>query len=179
MLVSTAACANGGVARHEPSQLVIARLSEPVSLDPLYLQGPDASDISALLFSSLTRYDAKNRIVPDVASAVPSISNGGIAADGRHIVYRLRRDVRWQDGYPLTARDVVFTYRASVDPANAIPAQSGYAAVSNVSAPNRYEVDVTLKRPYAPIVATFFGGDGRPILPAHVLEKYRNLNAVP
>ncbi len=80
---------------------------------------------------------------------------------------------------PLSARDVVFTYKSATNPANALPAQSGYDAIASVSAPSRYVVSVTLKRPYAPIVATFFGGDGRPILPAHLLEKYANLNAVP
>jgi peptide/nickel transport system substrate-binding protein len=178
-LLSVVACARGGGAPRSPSQLIVARLSEPSSLNPLYLEGPDVSDISALLFSSLTRYDAHNQIAPEVAAVVPTVANGGISADGRHIVYRLRRDARWQDGVPLTARDVVFTYRASVDPANAIPAQSDYDAIASVSAPNPYEVDVTLKRPFAPIVATFFGGDGRPILPAHLLEKYKTLDAAP
>jgi peptide/nickel transport system substrate-binding protein len=177
-LLSLAACGHRDATR-DTSQLIVARLSEPSSLNPLYLQGPDVSDVSALLFSSLTRYDARNRIAPDVAIAVPTVGNGGISADGRHIVYRLRHDVRWLDGVPLTARDVVFTYRASVNPASAIPAQSDYDAIANVSAPSRYEVDVTLKRPFAPIVATFFGGDGPPILPAHVLEKYATLNATP
>jgi peptide/nickel transport system substrate-binding protein len=179
ILLSVAACGHGGTASRGESQVTIARLSEPSSLNPLYLQGPDVSDVSALLFSSLTRYDAKNQIVPDVATVVPTVANGGISADGRHIVYHLRRDVRWQDGVPLTARDVAFTYHASVDPANAIPAQSDYDAIASVSAPNPYEVDVTLKRPFAPIVATFFGGDGRPILPAHILEKYHTLKATP
>jgi peptide/nickel transport system substrate-binding protein len=178
-LLSLAACGHRDGASRDTSQLIVARLSEPSSLNPLYLQGPDVSDISALLFSSLTRYDAHNQIVPDVAAIVPAVANGGISGDGRHIVYRLRHDVRWQDGQPLTARDVVFTYRASVNPANAIPARSDYDAIASVSAPNPYEVDVTLKRPFAPIVATFFGGDGRPILPAHILEKYRTLNETP
>src|SRR5580658_9439205 len=95
-----------------PSGMIVARLSEPLSLNPLYLQGVDAKDVGALLYSSLTRYDSNNTIVPDVATVVPSIGNGGISADGKRIVYHLRRDVKWQDGRPLTAADVVFTYRA-------------------------------------------------------------------
>ncbi|HEY1680141.1 MAG TPA: ABC transporter substrate-binding protein [Candidatus Tumulicola sp.] len=177
VLLSVAACDHRSAASRGASQLVVARLSEPSSLNPLYLQGPDVSDVSALLFSSLTRYDERNQIAPDVAAVVPTVANGGISADGRHIVYRLRHGVRWQDGIPLTARDVVFTYRASVDRVNAIPAQSDYDSIESVSAPNPYEVDVLLKRPFAPIVATFFGGDGRPILPSHVLEKYKTLVA--
>jgi peptide/nickel transport system substrate-binding protein len=159
--------------------MIVARLSEPLSLNPLYLQGVDAKDVGALLYSSLTRYDSSNTIVPDVATVVPSIGNGGISADGKRIVYHLRRDVKWQDGRPLTAADVVFTYRASTNPANALPTETTYDSVASVTACERYTVCVRLKRAYAPIVATFFGGDGGRILPEHALRKYRSLNGIP
>jgi peptide/nickel transport system substrate-binding protein len=172
-----AGCGHPRTAQKHTDGLIVARLSEPLSLNPLYLQGVDAKDIGALLYSSLTRYDSNNHIVPDVATTVPSSSNGGISRDGRQIVYHLRRDVKWQDGHPLTAADVVFTYRASINPANALPTEATYDSVASVSACDRYTVCVTLKRPYAPIVATFFGGDGGRILPQHVLQGYRSLNA--
>jgi peptide/nickel transport system substrate-binding protein len=159
--------------------LIVARLSEPLSLNPLYLQGPDAKDFDSLLYSSLTRYDSHNSIVPDVAIVVPSTNNGGISRDGKQIIYHLRQAVRWQDGVPLTAADVVFTYRASINPANALPTEATYDPIAGVTACDRYTVCVQLKRPYAPIVATFFGGDGSPILPRHLLRQYRSLNAVP
>jgi peptide/nickel transport system substrate-binding protein len=79
----------------------------------------------------------------------------------------------------LTAADVVFTYRASINPANALPTEATYDPIAGVTACDRYTVCVQLKRPYAPIVATFFGGDGSPILPRHLLRQYRSLNAVP
>jgi peptide/nickel transport system substrate-binding protein len=172
-------CSAPRTARKQSEQLIVARLSEPVSLNPLYLQGPDAKDFDSLLYSSLTRYDSDNNIVPDVATAVPSTSNGGISRDGIKVVYHLRRDVRWQDGYPLTAADVVFTYRAGIDAANALPTETQYDPIASVTACDRYTICVQLKRPYAPIIATFFGGDGGPILPEHVLDRYRSLNAAP
>src|ERR1700678_2798597 len=169
-------CSATRTARKQSNELIVASLSEPVSLNPLYLQGSDSSDISALVYSFLTRYDSNNRLVPDAAAAVPSIRNGGISRDGKTIVYHLRRGVKWQDGYPLTAEDVVFTYHASVNPANTLPAQSPYDPVANVSACRRYDVCVKLKRPYAPILSTFFGVDGEPILPQHLLKRLRSLD---
>ncbi|HEY3674768.1 MAG TPA: ABC transporter substrate-binding protein, partial [Candidatus Tumulicola sp.] len=171
-----AGCGNHQTAQNRTDGLIVARLSEPISLNPLYLQGPDAKDIGDLLYSSLTRYDSNEQVVPDIAAAVPTTNNGGISRDGKRVVFRLRRDVLWQDGYALTADDVVFTHRASIDAANALPSRSLYDPVSSVTACSRYTVCVTLKRPYAPIVATFFGGDGTPILPKHLLQRYRSLD---
>lgn len=171
-------CSNRGSTSQRSDLLIIARLSEPVSLNSLYLQGSDAADVSALGYSFLTNYDVNNAIIADTATVVPTIGNHGISRDGKRIVYHLRHDITWWDGYPLTARDVVFTYRAGVNPSNTLPSGGGYNPISRVFASNPYSVVVELKRPYAPIITTFFGGDGNPILPAHLLAAYPNLNHV-
>src|ERR1700729_1575714 len=155
LISTTAGCSNRGPTLRRSDLLIIARLSEPTSLNPLYLQGSDAADIGALGFSSLTTYDANDAIITDVATVVPTLANGGISRDGRRIVFHLRRDVRWQDGYPLTARDVLFTYRAGTNSSNAFPSENGYNPIARVWARDSYTVVVELKRPYAPIVTTF------------------------
>ena len=65
-------------------------------------------------------------IITDAATAVPTMANGGISRDGKRIVFHVRRDIKWQDDYPLTARDVVFSYRAIMNPSNAVTSRSGY-----------------------------------------------------
>jgi peptide/nickel transport system substrate-binding protein len=172
-------CVNRASAPERSDSLVIASTLEPPSLNPLYLQGRDAADIGALGYSGLTTYDRRGAIVADVARAVPTIANGGISRDGKRIVFHLRRDVRWQDGYPLTARDVLFTYRAIMNPSNATPSQGVGVSVARVWAPDSYTVVAELTRPQAAFVSSFFGGDGNPILPAHLLAAYPNLNHVP
>jgi peptide/nickel transport system substrate-binding protein len=152
---------------------------EPDSLNPIYLDGTMDDLVSALGYSSLTTYDAHDRIVTDVATVVPTLANGGISRDGKRITFHLRRDVKWQDGAPLTSRDVIFTYRAITNPSNINPTDEPYDRITRVQAPDPYTVIVELKRPYAPIVSSFFGGDGQSsILPAHLLAKYRDLNRV-
>ena len=157
--------------------MVIAIIADPVSLNPLYLNGGDADMIGSLTGSYLTRYGARNAIVPDVAVTVPSVKNGGISSDGRRITFHLRHDVRWQDGVRLTARDVVFTYRAIMNPSNAVPLRDGYDHIADVQALDPYTLVVRLGQPYAPIIPDFFGGDGTyTILPAHLLAGYASLD---
>lgn len=172
-----AACAKAGIASERSGVLIVAIAQEPVSLNPLYLEGPLGYAIGELGYSYLTNYDSRGTIVADVATVVPTRANGGISTDGKRVTYHLRHDATWQDGVPLSSRDVAFTYRAIMNPANAVSSRYGYDRVASVDAPDPYTTIVTLKRPYSPIVSSFFGGDSNyPILPAHLLAAYPNLN---
>ena len=163
----------------EPGTLVVAVPKEPISLNPLLLEGLDAYTYGEILYSYLTGYDSDGRVVPDLAVSVPSLANGGVSPDGRTVTYHLRHGVRWQDGAPLTSRDVVFSYHAVMNPANIVPERYGYDVVASVAAPDPYTVVVHLKRAFSPIIGFFFGGDSNyPVLPAHLLAGYPNLNAV-
>lgn len=177
---------NIGCSKREPTAspqnhpLTIALPQEPVALNPLLLEGPIAYAVSELLYSYLTNYDSAGNMVPDIALQVPTPENGGVSPDGKQITFHLRRGVQWQDGAPLTARDVVFTYRAIMSPANALPERYGYDKIAAISAPDRYTVVITLKRTFSPIVPLFFGGDSNyPILPEHILGRYPSINTVP
>ncbi|MGB8797758.1 MAG: peptide ABC transporter substrate-binding protein, partial [Candidatus Aquilonibacter sp.] len=160
-----------------PGTLVFAVQKEPISLNPLLLEGIDAYTYSEIVYANLTKYDADGRSVPDLATEVPSLANGGVATDGKRVTYHLRRGVRWQDGTPLTAQDVIFTYRAIMNPANNLPERYGYDLVASVQAPDAYTVVVRLKRAFSPIISFFFGGDSNyPVLPAHLLAALPNIN---
>ncbi|HKU67376.1 MAG TPA: peptide ABC transporter substrate-binding protein [Candidatus Baltobacteraceae bacterium] len=177
-----AGCASrrGSLAAGHANELRVALAQEPASLDPLLLEGPIAYAVSELLYSYLTNYDSEGSMVPDLALQVPTPENGGVSADGKRVTFHLRRGVRWQDGAALTSRDVLFTYRAIMNPANSLPERFGYDKIAAISAPDPYTVVIRLRRAYAPIVPLFFGGDSNyPILPAHVLAKYTSLNNVP
>jgi len=174
------ACVPAGQSRAGANTLVFTGLAgEPDSLDPLITTMSDVSSLAHLYLSYLVETDDRGRLVPEIATAVPTQANGGISADGRTIVYDLRRGVRWQDGAPLTARDVIFTYRAAVNPGNDVPVRVGYDEVSSIRADGDYRVVVRLRRPFAPFVSWFMGPEGYGLLPAHLLEGYRTLNHVP
>ncbi len=93
------------------------------------------------------------------------------------MTYRLRRNVRWQDGRSLTARDVLFSYRAIVDPRNNVPTRVGYEEVQQIGAPDPHTVVVRLRRRFSPFVQYFFGPQGvGAIMPAHLLAGITDLN---
>ncbi|HTU82032.1 MAG TPA: ABC transporter substrate-binding protein, partial [Candidatus Acidoferrales bacterium] len=89
-----------------PGVLRIGADEEPDSLNLMYGHTAATDSLVGLLFSFLFRYDENGNYVPDLATQIPSIANGGISRDGLTITYRLRPDVRWQDGVPFTSRDV-------------------------------------------------------------------------
>ena len=50
------------------------------------------------------------RIVePILAAELPSAQNGGLSPDARSVTYKLKQGIKWADGQPFTADDVVFT----------------------------------------------------------------------
>ncbi|MEA2689792.1 MAG: peptide/nickel transport system substrate-binding protein [Candidatus Eremiobacteraeota bacterium] len=66
----------------------------------------------------LLKWDARNQPYPELATAVPTKANGGISKDGLTITYRLRKGVKWSDGAPFDADDVVFSTAVVNDPAS-------------------------------------------------------------
>src|SRR5579863_4560337 len=122
--------------------------------------------------------DQRGDLVPELATAVPTLANGGISADGLTITYHLRKGVRWQDGAPFTADDVIFSWQQVMNPNNAVPSRLGYEDVRRIDQPDDYTIVVHLKRRFAPFVATFFTMSNTTygIIPKHLLAGLRDLN---
>lgn len=82
------------------------------------------------------------------------------------VLFHLREGVKFHDGHPLTSKDVVFTYRAIVDPKNLSPRVPDFEPVLRVEAPDPATVRVVYKRLYSPALGTWAMG----ILPEHLLN---------
>ncbi len=173
-----AGCTKGASVRSN-DELVVAVATEPQSLNPLLLEGPIGTMVGSLIYSYLLADGPNGEMIPEVAKEVPTLRNGGISPDGRRVVYHLRRDVRWQDGAKLTARDCVFTYRAVLNPNNAIPSRYGYDDIESVTAPDDYTLVVKLAHPVRSAIDGFLAPDGNyAIMPEHLLAKYPNVNQI-
>lgn len=94
-----------------PAVLVVGLRDEPRGLNPLLYTDPASRHVTALLFTGLTRVDARGAAEPGVAVSWES------GAGNRVWTFKIRSGATWHDGQPLTARDVVFTINAlaSVD----------------------------------------------------------------
>ena len=178
-LCTLCACARHGA--HTRAGTIAFNIAEdPHSLDPVLAQTDDERQIAHLMFDMLLDVDARGRLVPALAVQVPTRANGGISPDGRTIVYHLRQDVRWHDGVPLTANDVIFTWHAITDPDNDIASTRGYDMVDLIYAPDPFTLIVHLKQPWAPAVATLFtyGTHPMPVLPEHLLPESGSLRHI-
>ncbi|HEV8020168.1 MAG TPA: ABC transporter substrate-binding protein, partial [Candidatus Lustribacter sp.] len=177
LLLLAAACTRTGVVETQPAASVrFAIAADPQTLDPLFAHA-DANSVeqqlARLAFEPFIDIDAHGRPVPVLLARIPTVANGDLARDGRTIVYHLRPGVRWQDGVPVTAADVLFTLRAIVDPRNPIRSREGYDRIARAERIDDATVRVTLKAPWAPAVATLFSYGTAPqyVLPAHLLAK--------
>ncbi len=149
-----------------------------IHLDPSGVTGY----ISELSQAYLARYDRHARPVPELITVIPTQRNGGISADGKTIVWHLRRGVRWSDGAPFTGDDVVFTVHAILNPANnEEQGTSGWDQIAKVEEPDPYTVIFRLKRPYGSYLPLYFGTAANEpcILPKHILGALHDINTAP
>jgi peptide/nickel transport system substrate-binding protein len=148
--------------------------SDPANLNPIFAHadaGNVEQSLAHLAFEPFFDLDATGRPVPELLREIPTVANGGLSADGRTLVYHLRPGVRWSDGVPVTARDVLFTLRAILDPANPVASHEGYDLIDRAEAPDPLTFRVHLREAWAPAVSTFFtyGTSPQYVLPEHVL----------
>ncbi|NLE46410.1 MAG: peptide ABC transporter substrate-binding protein [Chloroflexi bacterium] len=134
----------------------------PQSLNPLLSFYNDADgDVVELIFTGLTQLNMRGEIEPDLAATWET--------DGEGITYtfRLNRNVVWHDGFPFSAKDVIFTTELLQDPDYPGPADIGALWRSvDVTAVDDYTVRFVLREPYAPFLDYTTIG----ILPRHRFE---------
>jgi len=143
--------------------------AEPHTLLPILATSDDETALGWLVFDKLVEYDSANQSRPDLIAEIPTLANHGISSDGTTITMHLRHGVKWQDGAPFTAADVVFTMNAILNPTLDVENRSFYANIQRVDASGPYTVVFRLKQPQASFLATV--GTIYPILPKHLLAK--------
>ena len=171
----------GGNAFTHPHELRVAQQGDVSGLNPLLFTELTASWPEQLALAYLFRYDRRNELVPELATVVPTQANGGISADGKTITYHLRKGVKWSDGAPFSADDVVFTTGIINDPKTNVPSRLGWEQIVKVDEPNPYTVVYHLKLAFSPFVGQTFttGANGPAILPKHILAHTANINTDP
>ena len=145
---------------------VDASIGDARTLVPILASDSASSGICGMIFNGLVKYDKDLTIVGDLAERWEILEGGTV------IVFHLRKDCRWQDGVPFTARDVEFTYRKLIDPQVRTPYSGDFERVRSFVLIDDYTVKVTYKDPFAPALASW----GMSIMPEHLL-KGQDLNS--
>ena len=101
-LLAAAALVVASVA--QAADLRIGVASEATTLDPHFFHLTPNTEIHKGIYSAIVTLDAKQNIIPDLATSWRVL-------DPTHWEFKLRPGVVFHDGTPLTAEDVAFTYK--------------------------------------------------------------------
>jgi len=162
LLVSGPLAGAGGrrVIPAEGGTLVERGRSTVERVNPLLAVTPAEHDLAALVFAGLTRTGPAGEPVPDLAE------EWAASPDGRVFVFRLRRDLSWHDGAPLTADDALFTIGLIQAGAAADPRLVEVWRLASLTKLDERTIQVTLPAPFAPLPAYATFG----LLPVHLLR---------
>lgn len=136
------------------------------TLNPYYTNMWFSQITQAIWLAWAWDFDENNEPRPVLVAEIPSVENGGLAEDGKVLTMRLRDDITWSDGTPITSADFVFTHEMIMDPANTVASTFPNDQIETIEAPDAQTVVITFSEPFVPWAATLWHG----LLPKHILE---------
>jgi peptide/nickel transport system substrate-binding protein len=143
----------------------------PTILNPHLSIGVKDGDGSRIFYEPLVSFDPEGNLVPVLAAEVPSLQNGGVARDGLSVTWKLKRNVQWHDGKPLTADDFVFTWEYAADPATNAISTGTYKEVARIEKLDAHTIKIVYQKPNPAWFQTF--GGTLCVLPKHVFEPFK------
>lgn len=151
------------------STITIVIPEDPPSFDPIINDTGYDALVKNMVLLGLTGIDADGKIYPQLAAELPTEANGDVVINQdkstMDVTWKLRTDVNWADGEPVTADDVVFTYQAITDPKNGTWTE-GLDYVTGMDKVDDHTVVIHFNAIY-PSYQTFFGGVHGAIWPKH------------
>ncbi|BAW95878.1 extracellular solute-binding protein [[Synechococcus] sp. NIES-970] len=167
------ACSGANMAprQDDPTQLKLLYWQAPTILNPHLSTGFKDWEASRITLEPLASFDPDSELTPILAAEIPTLENGGLSADGRSVTWRLKPDLRWSDGEPFTAADVVFTYEFLSDPATGATNAGNVQGIETVEALDETTVKITFKEVTPAWFGVFVGAEGV-ILPRHQFINY-------
>ena len=139
-------------------------------LNPHFAIGTKDQEGSRIFYEPLAGWDSEGNLVPVLAAELPTKENGGLAADGRSVTWKLKRGVKWHDGKPFTADDVIFNWEYARDPATSATTIGSYKDVKAEKVDD-FTVRVVFEKP-TPFWADAFVGTVGMLIPKHLFADY-------
>lgn len=183
MVTVLAACAPAQEVVSTPSQddrpqpggiVYLAVPAGPETIDPYFTAGGGAvSSLQRLIYDGLLDYKQETPDDDFRASftPVPWLAEKWTIENPTTYLFSLRKDVKWHDGTPFTAVDVVFSYERMLNPENRFRNRGLIGDVQKIEAVDSQTVRMTRKEPSAEFLANLASSPALAILPKHVADR--------
>jgi peptide/nickel transport system substrate-binding protein len=140
--------------------MVEGSIGDASNLIPILSSDSASHEIAGMIFNGLVKYDRDIKVVGDLAES------WDISKDGLAITFHLRKGVRWHDGHPFAAEDILYTYQVTIDPKTPTAYAGDFLKVKKAEVLDPHTFRVTYDRPFAPALMSW----GSAILPKHLLD---------
>ena len=165
-----------GRKRGEGGELKLLQWQAATVLSPHVAQGTKDYLAASITLEPLMNYLPDGTLLPNLIKEVPTVENGGLAKDLTSVTYKLLEGVKWSDGEPFTADDVVFTWQWVIDPANNAVSAGVYASIKSIEAVDATTAKVTFNEPLATWFEPHAGTVWGYVYPKHVLSAGKDAN---
>ncbi len=147
------------------STLHLSTSANPSRINPILATDAGSAEIANYIFNGLVKYDKDGQnIIGDLAEKF-------YFEDNVTLIFELKDGVKWQDGAPFTAHDVLFTYELINSEQVVSPYTSTFRMVKSVEVLDELRLKVTYKEPYFKALELWMSG----VLPHHLLKDEKNI----
>jgi len=151
--VPTAAPPAGG-------KLTILSWQAITTLNPHLATGVKDFNGATVILEPLARYNEQDELVPFLAAEIPTIENGGIAADGASVTWKIKPGLKWSDGSDFTIDDIIFTWRYCTDEATGCTNKTSFDPIANIEPIDDTTFKIIWKEPNPNPYISFVGSSG-------------------
>lgn len=137
----------------------------PSTLNPYLSSGTKDVETASLILEGLGGFNEKGEVVARLADGVPTVENGGVAADLTSITWKLQPGLLWSDGTPVTSADAKFTWEYCTHPEGGCAQAARYEGITAIDTPDDLTIVITFSGPKPNPYTAFVGGTS-PILQA-------------
>ena len=138
---------------------------EPTTLNYFQAEAAIVRQVAeATSMTGLATIDQNGDFVPMLAEELPTLDNGGLSADYSTVTWKLKPDLKWSDGEPITSDDIKFTWEVLSNPdSGALTGTGGFDQIASVDTPDDLIAVITYSTPYPAYIDQFAYG----LLPRH------------
>ncbi len=117
-------------------QVVLIIPEEPATLNQYLAVAAIVRQVADATTAGLTTVDENGDFQPILAAELPTLANGGVSEDFLTITWKLRPDLKWSDGAPLTSDDIKFTWEANANPDSGAVLSLGFETIDSIDTPD-------------------------------------------